>query len=67
MDFIELESQAGAATFPSTDKSLSPRRQAHADRYFPDARFWPTFHFSNHFPIIPSFVTITSCYPIVLN
>jgi len=31
------------------------------------SQFLANFRFANHFPMIPSFVTITSWYPIVLN
>jgi hypothetical protein len=37
------------------------------NRRSPRSPFLANFRFANHFPIIPSFVTITTCYPIVLN
>ena len=43
---------------------------ANYDRLYRDTSHKPVsghFGFADHFPIIPSFVTITSGYPIVLN
>ena len=44
-------------------RHLSPEN----DSQSPTSAFLANFRFANHFPIIPSFVMITSSYPINLN